>query len=295
MIQLLRNKSIDKTKWDACIQKSKTPRIQALSWYLDIVTPGWHALIYNNYEAVMPLPVKTKWGIPYLIQPVYIQQMGIFGEFNDTLANDFLKAIPNKFVLHSFSLNEENLSAFRNFTLLSNYKLDINKDYNNLHKAYNRNCKRKLKTALSYNLTADNNYNIPDFLNFFKKNVGDTIEQMQSHHYIILEKLLIELKNQGAGEIVNIRCENELVAVGLYLLQENELVFHICASNTTGKTQQAMTFLVDSQIRKYAGKKNWYDFTGSNIPGIAYFNSTFGAKEYKYPFYKGGLLSKLKK
>ena len=295
MIKYLENKKIDKIKWDACIQQSKTPRIQVLSWYLDIVSPGWNALIFNEYEAVFPLPVKHKMGIPYLVQPVYIQQMGVYSKFTDTLVGDFLKAIPKKFIYQNFTLNEENVSETSTLPLLTNYKLDLSKDYNELSKAYNRNCKRKLKTSLSYNLTADYQYNIPEFLDFFRKNVGDSIEQMEGYHYNILEKLLVELQKRGVGEIINIRYEDKLVAAGLYLLQEKELVFHICASNATGKKQQAMTFLVDSQIKKYAGKKKWYDFTGSNIRGIAYFNSTFGAAEFKYPMYKGGIVSKLKK
>ena len=79
MIKRLKNHNIDKAKWDEVITQSDHPHVYLLSWYLDIISPGWEALIYEDYKYVVPLPVKTKWGIPYLIQPLYCQKIGITG------------------------------------------------------------------------------------------------------------------------------------------------------------------------------------------------------------------------
>ena len=53
MISCLENKAIDKPKWDALI--AECGNIYAYSWYLDIVHPGWDALVDDDYQAVMPL------------------------------------------------------------------------------------------------------------------------------------------------------------------------------------------------------------------------------------------------
>jgi hypothetical protein len=45
-----------------------------------------------------------------------------------------------------------------------------------------------------------------------------------------------------------------------------------------------MYYLVDQQIEKYSGNFAVFDFSGSDIKGIAYFNASFGAQHYSYPF-----------
>ena len=57
MIQYLKNKEIDFKKYDACIAAAINSRIYAYSWYLNIVADNWDALVLNDYEAVMPLPI----------------------------------------------------------------------------------------------------------------------------------------------------------------------------------------------------------------------------------------------
>jgi hypothetical protein len=60
-------------------------------------------------------------------------------------------------------------------------------------------------------------------------------------------------------------------------------VFSVCASSEQGKEHDAMYLLVDDQIKRSAGLKTWFDFSGSNLPGIAYFNQSFGAQAVTYP------------
>ena len=59
-IKYLSHNNIDLKKWDICIQNAYNSLIYAESWYLDIVSPNWEALVYNDYEYVMPLPLKRK-------------------------------------------------------------------------------------------------------------------------------------------------------------------------------------------------------------------------------------------
>ena len=50
-------------------------------WYLDIVHENWDALMEDDYERVMPMPVITKnWRISYIFQPFFVQQLGVFSK-----------------------------------------------------------------------------------------------------------------------------------------------------------------------------------------------------------------------
>ena len=74
----LRHNQIDRIKWDATIAQSLCDLPYAYSWYLDVVCPMWEALVTEDYAYVMPLPLKKKWGISYLIHPIWVQQLGVF-------------------------------------------------------------------------------------------------------------------------------------------------------------------------------------------------------------------------
>jgi hypothetical protein len=78
MINYLKHTEIDKALWDECIAQSVNRRVYAFSWYLDIVCPGWDALVGDNYMHVFPLTHRRKWGVGYLYQPFFAQQLGLF-------------------------------------------------------------------------------------------------------------------------------------------------------------------------------------------------------------------------
>ena len=57
-IHYLTNREIDKIKWDECIDKADNGLVYAYSFYLDHMAKQWDALVWNDYEAVMPLTWK---------------------------------------------------------------------------------------------------------------------------------------------------------------------------------------------------------------------------------------------
>src|SRR5687768_5804317 len=97
-ITYLRNKDIDRSKWNACIARSTNGHIYATAEYLDHMAAHWDGLVMGDYEAVMPLTCNKKYGIHYLYQPPLTAQLGLFG-INPTaeMLASFLAAIPKKF------------------------------------------------------------------------------------------------------------------------------------------------------------------------------------------------------
>ncbi len=93
-ISYLRHENIDKKKWDNCIAHANNSLIYAYSYYLDAMSENWNALVMNDYEAVMPLTWAKKFGFRYLRQPVFTQQLGIFGNIS------FEKNITELFKIH---------------------------------------------------------------------------------------------------------------------------------------------------------------------------------------------------
>src|SRR6266550_2768979 len=68
-IHYLQRQDIDLIKWNACITAAPNGLIYARSFYLDAMTAEqWDGLVMGDYEAVMPLPWRRKFGFYYLYQ-----------------------------------------------------------------------------------------------------------------------------------------------------------------------------------------------------------------------------------
>jgi hypothetical protein len=276
-IKHLRNKSIDYSLWDKCISESRNSLSYSLSWYLDIVSPGWEALISDNYEYVMPLPIKSKYKIPYLVQPVLSQQLGIFSKFeiNETIVDEFIKEIP--YYSYELNLNETNFcsKAF----IYPNLMLDLNKSYETIASHYSKNTQRNIDKAFKLNLFVKQDIPVEDFLNFYYS-VDKHFRTVQN---TILEQLIIkgfEEKNITLYGVFS--SKNEMIAALCILHSTNRLTYLLPVSNTDGKTSSAMFFLIDHIIKLESGKTTILDFEGSSIEGIARFYRGFGAKNHPY-------------
>ena len=142
MIRYFRHTEIDKAKWDNCIKLSPAGIVYSTSWYLDIVSPGWEALIEDNYKAVFPLTSKSKYGFNYLFQPFFTQQGGLFIENENTHSEQvkqFLESIPLKFKLIEINLNASNqIETFRNYKISKRrtHHLLLDKSIEELRKNY---------------------------------------------------------------------------------------------------------------------------------------------------------------
>jgi hypothetical protein len=95
-LKYLKRNDIDPVLWNACIESNEYYIPYARFEYLDALCNGsWGALVKGRYEAVFPLPYRKKWGlIPYVYQPVFCQQLGVFGNPGNLTTNDFIRKDP---------------------------------------------------------------------------------------------------------------------------------------------------------------------------------------------------------
>ena len=127
-IQHLRHNDIDFEKWDNAMNLCTNRLCYAYSWFLNIVSPNWEALVSEDFNFLMPLPVKRKYKIPYIVQPHLAQQLGVFSsvEIDDEVLQLFIKNIP--YYSYEINLNENN--KHEEVICKKNYILKLN-DANN--------------------------------------------------------------------------------------------------------------------------------------------------------------------
>lgn len=276
-IKHLRNKDIDYARWDENIAQCNNQLTYAYSWYLDVVSPGWEALVSDSYEFLMPLPRKRKYGIPYLVQPILTQQLGIFSKYpiNKEIMHEFIKQIPN--FSYELNLNEENFHP--NVPAYPNYILDLNKSYQDLASRYSKNTQRNIEKAEKMGLKILKKLAVDDFLSFYYSVDKSFISPHQSIVKSLIEKG-IEKKMMSLYGVYS--SENKLIAGLCMMHSTNRLTYLLPTSDSEGKAKSAMFLLIDTIIREKAGTNTILDFEGSRIEGIARFYRGFGATNKPY-------------
>ncbi|MDD3078941.1 MAG: hypothetical protein PHH37_07530 [Paludibacter sp.] len=247
------------------------------SWYLDIVSPDWEALISDNYEFVMPLTIKKKYKLPYIVQPPFAQQLGIFSSY--PITNDIVKNFIDKIPYFSYEINT-NHKLFRDGGLeLPNYVILLNKTYHEFREIYSKNTVRNIEKAKKNELKIINDLSTDDFIELCysgeKKYSETTINLLKNIIYNGLEHNSIKLcgiKNKS----------EQLISGACFLVSPNRMIYLLPVSTPEGKKCSSMFLQVDQIIQDYSMSNMILDFEGSKIDGVARFYKGFGAIDKPY-------------
>jgi len=299
MIQYLEHNKIDKARWNETI--AQCGNVYAYSWYLDIVHPGWEALVEDDYQSVMPLTSGKKFGVGYLFQPYFVQQLGVFSKtaISHEKTKEFLQAIPKKYRFAEIRLNESNTlsESFQGIEYHRNVILDLNQDYESIRSNYHTNTKRNLAKAESNNLQLVNTVIPYHVVALFTDNRGALLDKWGDAEYARLTHLTKEAVNRKAASLLGVteKGVGELLCAAIFMKSNNRITFLFSGLKQEGKDKQAMTFLLDQVIRQNANTQQTFDFEGSDDDNLARFYLGFGGHEVKYPSYTFNRLSPIGK
>ncbi len=274
-------REIDKGRWDNCMFNSDNGLIYGCSFYLDHITDNWDGLVLNDYEAVMPLPWRKKWGINYIYHPFATAQLGLFGNnINADLLYSFLATIPSKFGYWDYPLNYENLFQINSFPLYKrvNYILSLKDQYKELYNGYKENIRRNIKKCKKYGCSFATKINIEDIL-LLAKNTS-LIADKDAKKFSALFHFLKDKEIAQTYGIVSHK--NELLASCVFFIWRERAYYILVGNHPNGRTMGASHALIDQFIQDHAGENLVLDFEGSDIRNLAFFYSSFGAKQENY-------------
>lgn len=283
-LQYIRHENIDSEKWNQCIDNAPNCRVYCYDWHLDRTAIIWDALIWGDYEFVMPLPFRKKLGIKYLYQPLFSQQLGIFPNPPDTIKEQFFIALTKAFRYSDFQLNAANniisTTLEIEFSPRKNYLLNLNKEYQQLSNLFSKNTKRNLAKANKNGLILIRGIRLEEYLEFKQKNLITTLGRKEIGS---LKSLIAFGQYKGFGEIHGVySAENKLCAAVYFCRWKDRVIYLNAASNELGKELRGMYFLIDNFLKNNAGQNLTLDFEGSMIPGVERFYHGFGAAPETY-------------
>jgi hypothetical protein len=273
--------------------------IYALSWYLDVVSPGWGGLVQKSgegYHAVVPLPMTQKWGIPFLRQPLFAQQLGFFGE-PGALAPDWpalFAALQKqaKLVAH-YSFNVANTPTLQahlagqptvGWEIAHTHHLDLSPGYAYLRAHYSRDRLNNLRRAERANLTLVESDDLEPLLAMFAQSVAPGFAggiHLQS--YAWLRAIHAGLRARGLAQLWYAAGPNGQLGAGILLARSgNQLIYLFNAAYNHARRDNGRTWLLDQAFRQYAGQPLVFDFESPQVADIASFYRSFGATEVPF-------------
>jgi hypothetical protein len=282
--RLVKHSEIDSEKWNQCIDNAINCRVYAYDWHLDRTAEVWDALVWGDYEYVMPLPFLKKLGIIYLYQPLYSQQLGIFPSPTPKVSDAFYEYIVSNYRYSDVQINSENIppkeSGIIEFLPRQNFLLPLVKDYKSIFGSFSKNTKRNISKANKQGLHLVEGILLEDYLKFKSANLKADIGKKEINR---LKSLIAFGQYKGFGKIYGVyTSDNQLCAAVYFCHWKDRIIFFNAASNEKGKELGGMYFLVDKFIKSNAEKNLILDFEGSVVPGVARFYSGFGAIAESY-------------
>ncbi len=290
-INYIKHKNIDFTKWDKVILNSPIPLAFAQSFYLNATSPGWDALILNDYESVLPVTFKKKLGILYLPQPSFTSQLGVFGNTKPEIINEFFIFLNKTFKLIEYEFNYSNKLVGNTIkpkkTFIINYKNEI---------TYNQNTIRNIKKAQTLNFKVQL-IQPKEAVSLVEKHIYPFLKSisLKKNHLKLFSNLINSaIKSNALNCIATKDHTDKIVAIAYFIYNNNYVLYLKGTTINKNSNSGSMHLLLDFAIKYYSKSHQFFDFGGGSInTGLANFYKGLGGKELNYQYITVNNLPKL--
>ena len=294
-IKYLKHNQIDLTKWNLCIENSFNGNTYAYSWYLDIVAENWNALIEGDYVRVMPLLTNRKYGIDYIYQPYFTQQLGVYStdKLSPAKVLSFIRNIPAYYKYANINLNIHNKIDSKEYKIYSkvNIELDLISPYKILRSNYSENTIRNIDKSIKNGISISESVTVNEIIGLFKDNIGNPIMKLKDDNYNTLRRIISFAQRNGNGKIMGAYTkENNLCSAVFFLKSFGKTINLISVSTEEGKRDNAMFQIFDTFIKANSGRNHILNFNGSDIESISRFYKGFGGTVCYYQTLKRNTL-----
>lgn len=285
MIVYLKNNEIDREQWDNCIKNSQGSKPYAFSWYLDIMAPGWQALVDDDYDSVFPVPGSVRFGIQYIATPVFLQQLGAYSpdKPHDVALLEFLEYMPDSFKLVDLCIWKKADIPYYKVTEKVNYELDLSKPYEVLYGNFSKHCKRNIEVASKRCHEIVNNITPDEITDLFIQNKGKEVNGIKPRDYQRLKNLMHFCVINKKGKLIGVRDHWKRLIYGIFMVEHHGRKTILFVVNTQKSREMRIGYyLINGLIKQYASSRTVLDFAGSSVPSIASFDESFGSVAIPY-------------
>lgn len=254
-IRHLKHNDIDIRKWDKCIRDAYNGVVFAFSWYLDIVADHWEALVVEDYDFVMPLPVKHIMSFDYIFQPQFVGHLGIFSKSMITtdIVDEFIEALPYPFIdlqlnIHNqFTLNETLKVKKKEVA-----KIDLISTYKSMKSSYSDAMRAGVACGIGSQYTVQNNLSPNIFIDFMQ-NRAALDKKLHQDDLQQLRLLAVNATRYRVGVVYGAySARNSLEAVAFFMGSHNKICLLTVATSKVGEVDNVLPLLFDYYFEQQA-------------------------------------------
>jgi len=280
MIRRLKYNEIDFEKYSKCLENAVQRKYSATKDFLDITSgKQWELLVYNDYEAVMPVPFVKKLGFKIVINPKLCQQLGVFSNIDDVKINDlFLSFLERKYNIWYYGFNDKNtfsklLKRRKNFLIYpDNYEI--------VRQKYSPKRKRKLRLdddVLQKSEVRD--VSIFNAWEFISRNLIGAKNEKDKNSFL---QIFTDLEKAGYLKLKAFFYGTAIINL-IAVYSDDKTIALLGTFNDKDHIKlSGSSFIIDNVIRKNIQTKI-FDFEGSDIPAIEEFFRGFRPELKSYP------------
>ncbi|HTM92387.1 MAG TPA: hypothetical protein VL095_08215, partial [Flavisolibacter sp.] len=181
--------------------------------------------------------------------------------------------------------NQGNLFQLKDYHLFQrvNYVLPLNQPYEKLYADYRGNIRRNIKKSIQYGCTIRTDIDVSHITELAKLQPNGAPENELKK----FEQLYSLLKERSTAKAYGVFSnKNELLASCVFTFSHKRAYYILVGNHPNGRTLGASHALIDAFIKDHAEQNLLLDFEGSDVRNLAFFYSSFGASEEKYPAIK---------
>ncbi|NLE35869.1 MAG: hypothetical protein GX622_12265 [Bacteroidales bacterium] len=285
MINYLKNSEIDRESWDACLKEIPGVKPYVMSWYLDIMAPGWDALVDDDYLALFPLPRLSKYGFNYIATPVFLQQLGLFTADGDrqAIAREFVSFLPEFYRLIDLSIGQETRVPGYSVTPRYNYELKLDEPYEKVWVNYMTDCRRNINISHRYPQDIVDDLKPAELTALFRNTTAHRAGVIRNRSYIRLQALIEYCTSTGRGRLLGVRSPRGKLLWGMFIIETaGRITMLFTAGSRKSRELRTSYHVIDHLIKSNAATGKVLDFAGSSVESIAIFMRSFGGERTTY-------------
>lgn len=309
MLRFLSRQQIVDTQWDRCVSKAHNALLYGHSWYLDAVTniprsanegshPAWRweGLVQladdgTGYVAVLPVPLRHRWGRWVVYQPFFSQFLAVFSR-QPIDPTPFLIALVARYRYASFlSLHLPTLLpivpddvqqqiCYTHTLLVKDAATRYTSDRRmNLRRAYRR-------TAQTPGWRVSDSTDVQPLLALFRQHHANQIG-VGEWSYALFEQVFETLQQRGLGTTLRYAYVGDVVVAGVFFAEQHgRIIYLFNAAAPEGRRLNARTLLLHEHLQNAAAQPEsaglLFDFESPEKPEIVRFYESFGAEPTPY-------------
>lgn len=285
MIIYLKNREIDREQWDNCLKNSGVTSPWPYSWYLDIMSPGWEALIDDDYDSVFPIPARQRFGIKYIITPAFVRQLGAYSPDKppDEVIDEFLHFLPDFFKFIDLNIAGRPVEASFKITEKTYYWLDLAGSYEKIFENFSPQCKRNIESSLKKGIELTTDIKPDELVDLFLHDSRNRIKGLIPRDFQRLRDLMNFCIINRKGKISGVRDGRKKLIFGLFSIDikgDKTIIFEVSTAKSIEK--RIGYYTINEIIKSMAGAHHKLDFAGYYNPSSAVFLESFGSVTSSY-------------